>query len=86
VTSTTSPSPAAVDQSTTYLRPWVRGSADYTFTGVGKDMHPYIGVDLAYAITKTYQTRTPDFNNLDNRTLDALAPKASAALYAGIRF
>ena len=75
-----------VDQGTTYLRPWVRGSADYTFTSIGKENHPYIGVEAAYAITKTSQTRTPDFTNMDNRTLDSLAPKASAALYAGIRF
>jgi len=86
VTPTASPSPAQVSQSTTYLRPWVRGSADYTFAGIGRDLHPYLGVEVAYAITKTYQTRTPDFNNMDNRTLNSLAPKASASLYAGIRF
>ncbi|MDR3672486.1 MAG: hypothetical protein P4L36_16685 [Holophaga sp.] len=75
-----------VDSSTTYLRPWVRGSADYTFTGIGKENHPYIGIEAAFAITKTSQTQPPTFGSVDNRTLDSLAPRASAALYAGIRF
>ena len=75
-----------VDQETTYLRPWIRGSADYTFTSIGKENHPYIGLEAAYAITRTSQTRPADFTNMDNRTLDSMAPRASAALYAGIRF
>jgi hypothetical protein len=76
----------SVSQGTTYLRPWVRGSADYTFTSIGRDSHPYLGVEGSYAITRTSQTAPPDFTNMDNRTLDALAPRASAAIYAGIRF
>jgi hypothetical protein len=66
----------------------VRGSFDYTFSGIGAKMHPYIGVEGNYAITRTTQTEQPA-NNLpavDNRDLKSLAPRASAALYAGIRF
>jgi len=75
-----------VNLSTTYLRPWVRGSADYTFTGIGQSKHPYIGLEGAYALMKTTQNWTPDFSNMDGRNLRALAPRASAALYVGIRF
>ncbi len=74
------------NQSDTYLRPWVRGSVDYTFTGVGKDIHPYIGVDASLAILRTSQTRAPDFTNMDNRTLCALAPSYALAGYLGLRF
>jgi hypothetical protein len=80
--------PYQLYQSTTYLRPWVRGSFDYTFANIGAKMHPYVGVEGNYAITKTSQTELPT-NNLpavDNRTLKSMAPRASAALYAGIRF
>jgi hypothetical protein len=75
-------------QSTTYLRPWVRGSFDYTFAGIGAKMHPYIGVEGNYAITRTTQTELPTNNlpTVDNRTLKSMAPRATAALYAGIRF
>jgi hypothetical protein len=76
----------SVNQGTTYLRPWVRGSADYTFTSIGQNNHPYLGVEGSYAITRTSQTVVPDFSNMDNRNLCSLAPRASAALYAGIRF
>jgi hypothetical protein len=82
----TSTGPLQLDQGTTYLRPWLRGSADYTFTGVGRATHPYVGIEGCYALTRTSQTRVPDFTNFDNRTLDSLAPRASAAIYAGIRF
>jgi hypothetical protein len=78
--------PVQLDHSTTYLRPWVRGSVDYTFTGVGSSAHPYLGLEGCLAVLKTSQTRVPDFTNLDDRTVKALAPKYSAAVYAGIRF
>ena len=74
-----------LNQSTTYLRPWVRGSFDYTFSAIGKDQHPYIGLDASYALTQTTQFNG-NILTLDNRTLKALAPRAAAALYAGIRF
>ena len=75
-----------VDQGTTYLRPWIRGSADYTFSGIGRDQHPFVGIEGGLAVTRTSQTAPPDFSNFDNRNLDALAPRASAAIYAGMRF
>ena len=74
------------DQATTYLRPWLRGSFDYTFTNIGATKHPYVGLEGSFAILKTYQTQAPDLANFDNRNLKALAPRASAALYAGLRF
>lgn len=78
--------PYQVDKATTYLRPWVRGSFDYTFTGIGVTRHPYIGIDGSLAITRTSQTGTPNLASFDNRNLQSLAPRASAALYVGIRF
>jgi len=78
--------PFQYNKGTTYLQPWVRGSADYTFNGIGKSLHPYIGVEGSVALTRTTQTSVPAGGNIDSRTLRSLAPRASAALYAGIRF
>ena len=76
-----------LDHSTTYLRPWLRGSLDYTFTGIGKDKHPYVGLDGSLALLRTSQNgNAPDFSNIDDRTVRALAPRAAGALYVGIRF
>ena len=75
-----------VSQGNTYLRPWVRGSYDYTFLGIGTNKHPFIGVEGSFALLRTSQSRTPDFSNTDNRTLRSLAPRASADLYVGMRF
>jgi len=74
------------DASTTYLRPWLRASFDHTFTGVGVDKHPYIGVDGGAALVRTSQTRVPDFSQYDDRNLRALAPRFSVGVYAGMRF
>jgi len=75
------------DASSTYLRPWLRGSLDYTFTKVGTSVHPYVGVDGSLALLKTSQTTVPDLvGGIDNRTLRAMAPKAAIAVYAGMRF
>jgi hypothetical protein len=76
----------SLNQSNTYLRPWVRGSYDVTFNHVGASTHPFIGLEGSFALLRTTQTNTPDFSNFDDRTLRSLAPRASAALYAGIRF
>jgi hypothetical protein len=84
--SSTSFSTVQVYQSTTYLRPWLRGSVDYTFTGIGANTHPFIGVDGNWAITKTSQMASPNFTSMDGRTLKSLAPRASASIYAGLRF
>jgi hypothetical protein len=74
------------DLSTTYLRPWVRASFDYTFSSIGTNQHPFIGVDGSFALLRTSQTVTPVFSNFDNRNLKALAPRAAGAIYAGLRF
>jgi hypothetical protein len=74
------------DSSTTYLRPWVRASFDHTFTGVGAEIHPFIGLDGSLALLRTSQTRVPDFTSADDRTVRALAPRYSAAIYGGLRF
>ncbi len=75
-----------LNQGNTYLRPWVRGSFDYTFTSIGAEKHPYVGLEGSYALLRTSQISTPDLSNFDDRNLRSLAPRASAALYAGIRF
>jgi hypothetical protein len=77
-----------LDGAQTYLRPWVRVSADYTFQGIGESMHPFVGVDGGMALTRTTQSAPPDPNNpsLDSRTICALAPEASASVYLGMRF
>jgi len=74
-------------QTTTYLRPWVRLSGDYTFLGAGHMLRPFVGVEGAVAITKTTQTETPNLGGpIDGRTLKAMAPRYSYAAYAGVRF
>jgi hypothetical protein len=70
--------------STTYLRPWVRLSADVTVPMLG--LRPYIGLDASAAVTRTTQTQFISINLMDNRTLKSLAPNFAAALYLGIRF
>jgi hypothetical protein len=73
-----------VDVSTTYLRPWVRASVDYSFP-VGS-RHPYVGFDVSAAITRTEQTQFVSLNLMDNRTLKSLAPNFAAGFYLGVRF
>lgn len=72
------------DGSTTYGRPWIRGTAGFTIpTPVVK---PFIGIEAAFPITSssvTYQ----DLVNSDINTLNkSLAPKAQYGIYAGVRF
>lgn len=73
-----------LDASTTYLRPWVRLSGDVTLP-VGK-YHPYLGLDVSYTPVKTTQTRLVPLVQMDNRTLEAMAPTAAVAFYFGLRF
>ena len=73
-----------VSSSTTYLRPWIRVSADLSFH-IG-DWHPYVGVDFSGAITRTQQTEFVSLDLIDNRTLKSLAPRFAAAFYVGARF
>lgn len=77
--------PQSLDHSTTYLRPWVRASADVSFAS-GKPVRPFIGLDGSFALLKTGQTRIPDTANLDDRTVKSLAPRYSGSVYAGVRF
>ena len=64
----------------------MRGSADYTFSGIGTTVHPYVGVDGAVAVTRTSQTQVPSPGTFDNRNLCSMAPRYSYSLYAGLRF
>ncbi len=76
-----------VSASSTYLRPWVRASADVTL-GSGK-VRPFIGGEVAVAVTRTTQTRIPPFvgtTTPDDRTLRSIAPDFSLAGYLGLRF
>ena len=77
---------SALSTTTTYLRPWVRGSADYTFSRIGAGVHPYVGADGSFALLRTSQTTAPSYSAMDIRTLKSLAPKFAFALYAGARF
>lgn len=80
----TGTSQAPVYMSTTYVRPWVRLSADYTFQF--GSFRPYIGADAGFAITRTEQTQYVSLAALDERTLKAMAPRSTAAVYIGARF
>lgn len=75
---------AQVSQSSTYVRPWVRLSLDFTFGSGG--VRPFVGADVATAVTKTNQTVASSLPSMDERSLRSLAPKASATVYAGVRF
>jgi hypothetical protein len=77
--------PQGLDHSTTYLRPWVRASADVTFAP-GKPVRPFVGLDGSFALIKTGQSRVPDYTNIDDRTVKSLAPRYSGSVYAGVRF
>ena len=70
--------------STTYLRPWVRLSAD-VIVPMGK-LRPYVGVDVSGAVTRTGQTSYVSPNLMDGRTLKSLAPNYTAAFYLGVSF
>lgn len=77
-------SPTTFDHSTTYLRPWVRASADYTFAS-GKPVRPFLGLDGSFALLKTTQTELP-LNRVDDRMVRSLAPRFGGSVYAGLRF
>lgn len=72
------------DGSTTYGRPWIRGTAGFTFpTPIVK---PFIGIEAAFPLTSSKVTG----QDLANSDIDALnkgiAPKAQYGIYAGVRF
>ena len=76
--------PFTASTTTTYLRPWARLSADYSFS-IGS-LRPYVGVEGALALMKTTQTQILDLASLDNRTLKSMAPTASGSVYLGMHF
>lgn len=75
------------DVGNTYLRPWVRLSADFTL-GSGK-YRPILGVEGAFALTRMTQVDVdPTLSSyvFSKRTLNSMAPRFSGGAYAGIRF
>lgn len=88
------PPKRSADVGNTYLRPWVRLSADFTL-GSGT-YRPILGVEGAFALTRMTQvevdpalgapTGTGDGYMFSKRTLNSMAPRFSGGVYAGIRF
>ena len=80
------PSAPQYNKSTTYGRPWLRGTLGWTIpTPILK---PFIGVEAALPLTSTTLNASdisgsnPDIDKLNK----SLAPKAQYGIYAGIRF
>ena len=72
------------NHSTTYGRPWIRGTAGFTIPV--PLVKPFIGVEAAFPLTSTSLT----YQDLASGNVDTLnksiAPKAQYGIYAGIRF
>ncbi|MBI4911859.1 MAG: hypothetical protein HY823_03900 [Acidobacteria bacterium] len=73
-----------VSQRTSFLRPWIRLSADVAFGGSG--FAPFLGADVAYAPIKASQTNVVSPVMWDDRTLKFMAPQFTASFYLGLRF
>lgn len=72
------------DGSTTYGRPWIRGTAGFTIPA--PFVKPFIGAEVAFPLaTKSLTAEDLMTNNIDNLN-KSLAPKAQYGLYVGIRF
>ena len=81
----TDPSAPQYNKSTTYGRPWIRGTAGFTIPA--PIVKPFIGVEAAFPLaSKTLSLSdvgsTPNIDNLNK----SLAPKAQYGIYVGIRF
>lgn len=74
----------SVHKSTTYFRPWLRTSLDWTVPMAGKS--PYFGFSLALPLVKTNQSGSIAPTTWDSNTLKAMAPGFSVDVYAGLRF
>lgn len=74
----------SVNTSTTYFRPWLRASFDWTFPRSG--VAPYLGVEAAVPLIKTSQSTAVAPTQMTSNTLKAMAPAFSAGIYAGLRF
>ncbi|MCL1907848.1 MAG: hypothetical protein FWG12_00595 [Holophagaceae bacterium] len=89
--------PIPVEGKSSYLRPWVRLSMDYTFNNHGS-VRPFIGIEGAYPVLSreqrgyrwNLQGLTPEHidggNTQDPRLMETIAPRGSVAFYAGFRF
>ena len=73
-----------VSAATTYFRPWVRASFDWTIPMSG--MSPYIGLAAGVPLVKTSQNGSVAPTQMTSNTLKAMAPAFSVSLYAGLRF
>lgn len=75
---------SGIDVHTVHFRPWVRLSLDLKFrTGA---VTTVIGGDAGLAAIKAKQRVILPMSEIDDQTLRAMAPKFSAALYAGVHF
>lgn len=78
------PSGDPTEISTTYFRPWLRGSFDWTIRRSG--MSPYFGLEAAVPLIKTSQSGAVAPSRMTSNTLKSMAPAFSAGIYAGLRF
>jgi hypothetical protein len=82
--STTNGGTASIDAHTVYFRPWVRLSLDLKLpTG---SFYTLLGGEAGLATMKASQRAIMPMSQIDNQTLNAMAPTWSAALYAGFQF
>jgi hypothetical protein len=72
------------DGSTTYGRPWIRGTAGFTIPA--PVVKPFIGVEAAFPLTSSSLSAQDLMNSDINAVNKSLAPKAQYGIYAGIRF
>ncbi|HET8900591.1 MAG TPA: hypothetical protein VFM84_01530 [Holophagaceae bacterium] len=72
------------NKSTTYGRPWIRGTAGFTIPA--PIVKPFIGAEVAFPLTTSSLSLSdltgPNVDNINK----SLAPKAQYGIYAGIRF
>lgn len=73
-----------VNQSTTYLRPWIRASIDWTWKRPG--VSPYLGLDIGMPLVRTNQSAAVAPTQMDSNTLKSMAPASTANVYVGLRF
>ena len=82
--STTSGGTSFLDAHTVYFRPWVRLSLDFKLkTG---SVTTLIGAEGGVAALRSSQKTIPPMSQIDNQTMQALAPTWSGGLYAGLQF
>jgi len=72
------------NKSTTYGRPWIRGTAGFTIPV--PVVKPFVGIEAAFPLTTTSLTAQDLANNDVDKLNKSIAPKAQYGIYAGIRF